>query len=110
MDITFTAIVFFILLALVFLLIFLFNSINKNSFTAEDGSVFDNQIDLELYQKLYDNTSPLFSIDEDKDSNQSILGFDKPFLVKLTSDGFKDLQTLIKYRNQIKSLSDLINT
>ncbi len=110
MDITLIAIVIFILVAIVFLGLFLFKSINKKSFTAEDGSVFDSESDLEVYQKLFDKTKPLFSSDTEKSSAQSILGFERSFITKLSSEGFPDLKTLVKYRMQIKSLSDLINT
>ena len=110
MDITLIAIAIFILVAIVFLGLYLFKSINKKSFTAEDGSVFDNQPDLDIYQNLYDKTIPLFSSNDDKGSAKQILGFDKIFLSKLTTDGFPDLKTLVKYRKQFKSLSDLINT
>ena len=110
MDITLIAIAFFILIAIVFLLLFLFKSINKKSFIAEDGSIFDTQSDLDLYLNLYDKTKPLFSADNEKGSSQQILGFEKLFLSKLTTEGFADLKTLIKYRKQFKSLSDLINT
>ena len=110
MDITLIAIAIFILIALVFLSLFLFKSINKKSFTAEDGSVFDKQSDLDLYQDLYDKTKPLFSLDNEKGTAQQILGFEKLFLFKLTTEGFADLKTLVKYRKQFKSLSDLINT
>ncbi len=109
MDITLIAIAIFILIAIVFLTLFLFKSINKKSFTAEDGSVFDTQSDLDLYQNLYDKTKPLFCTD-DKDSSQQLLGFEKVFLSKLTTDGFPDLKSVVKYRKQFKSLSDLINT
>ncbi len=110
MDITLIAIAIFIFIAIVFLSIFLFKSINKNSYTAEDGSVFNTQSDLDLYQKLYDKTKPLFSIDDEQGSAQQTLGFEKLFLSKLTTEGFPDLKTLLKYRKQFKSLSDLINT
>jgi len=110
MDITFIAIAIFIIIALVFLSLFLFKSINKKSFTAEDGSVFDTQSDLDLYQNLYDKTKPLFNPDKEKGSSQQTLGFDKLFLSKLITDGFPDLKTLVKYRKQFKLLSDLINT
>ncbi len=83
MDITLIAIAIFLLVAIVFLALFLFKSINKKSFTAEDGSVFASQTDLDLYQKLYDKTKPLFSNDDVKDSTQQILGFEKSFLSKL---------------------------
>ena len=109
MDITLIAITIFILVAIVFLGLYLFKSINKKSFKAEDGSVFDKQSDLDIYQNLYTKTKPLFSPDEENASVQQILGFDKSFLSKLTTDGFPDLKTIVKYRNQIKSLSDLIN-
>tara|TARA_B100000214_G_C23859544_1_gene577391 strand:- start:436 stop:768 length:333 start_codon:yes stop_codon:yes gene_type:complete len=109
MDITLIAIAFFILLALVFLVIFLFKSINKDKFKADDGSVFDSKSDLDQYNAIYDKTRPLFSVVDNDDSTQSILGFDKFFLTKLTKDGFPDLKTLIKFRGQIKILSDLIN-
>ena len=110
MDITLIAIAFFILLALICLLIYLFKSVNNKSFKANDGSVFDNQVDLDIYEKLYEKTKPFFSLDEDKVSNQIIQGFDKSFLIKLTNDGFQDLKTLVRYRKQFKLLIDLINT
>ncbi len=110
MDITLIAIAILILVALVFLALFLFNSINKQTFTAEDGSVFDNQSDLDAYQKLFDSTKPLFITDNEKSSPQQLLGFEKTFISKLKTDGFPDLKTVIRYRKQFKSLSDLINT
>ena len=110
MDIALIAIVFFILLALVFLLIFLFTSINKKPFKAIDGTIFDNKSDLEVYESLYKKTKSLFSLGEDLGSSDLILGFEKSFLSKLISDGFSDLKTLVKYRKQIKSLSELMNS
>ena len=110
MDITLIAIAIFLLVAIVFLSLFLFKSINKKSFTAIDGSFFDTKADLDLYEKMYDKTKPLFSIDDEKGSAQQILGFEKLFLSKLIKEGFPDLKTLFKYRKQFKSLSDLINT
>ncbi len=110
MDITLIAIAVFIFVAIVFLVLFLFKSINKKSFTAEDGSVFANKSELEIYQKLYEKTKPLFFFDEDGSPAELILGFQKSFLTKLTKDGFADLKTLIKYRTQIKSLSELIDS
>ena len=109
MDSTFIAIAFFIFLSILILILFLFKSINVKSFKADDGSYFNNQSDLESYQSLYEKTKPLFLHEDDKASNQEILGFEKSFLKKLTSEGFPDLKTLVKYRNQIKSLSNLIN-
>ena len=110
MDIILIAIAVFIFIAIVFLSVFLFKSINKKTFTAQDGSVFDNQSDLDLYKNLYDKTKPIFSNEYEKNSSQQILGFERLFLSKLTSEGFPDLKTLIKYRKEFKSLSDLINT
>ena len=110
MDITFIALAIFIFVAIVFLALFLFKSINKKAFISEDGSIFDTQSDLDLYQNLYDKTKPLFTPDNEKGSSQQILGFEKLFLSKLTTEGFPDLKTLVKYRKQFKSLSDLINT
>ena len=110
MDITLIAIAIFLLVAIVFLSLFLFKSINKKSFTAIDGSFFDSKADLDFYEKMYDKTKPLFGIDDEKGSAQQILGFEKLFLAKLIKEGFPDLKTLFKYRKQFKSLSDLINT
>ena len=110
MDIILIAIACFILIAIVFLSLFLFKSINKKSYTSEDGSVFDSQSDLDSYNNLYNITKALFIPDNDKGSSQKILGFEKVFISKLTAEGFSDLKTLFKYRKQIKSLSDLINT
>ena len=110
MDIALIAIVFFILLTIVFLLLYFFRSVEKKSFLATDGSSFKNQYDLELYERLYEKTKPLFSDIETTASNQSFLGFDKLFLNKLRTDGFEDLKTIVNYRTQFQSLSDLINT
>ena len=110
MDIKLIAIAFFILLSIGLLGLFLFKSINKKSFIANDGSVFDSQTDLDVYQKLFEKTKPIFSNDEEKVSSQQILGFEKSFLSKLTKEGFLDLKTIVKFRKQIKLLSDLINT
>tara|TARA_B100000965_G_C19563790_1_gene745842 strand:- start:526 stop:858 length:333 start_codon:yes stop_codon:yes gene_type:complete len=110
MDITFLAIIFFIVLALIFLSLFLFKSFSKESFKAEDGSMFKSKSELEDYQNLYNRTKFLFYFEDEKTSNQELLGFDKLFITKLTREGFPDLKTVIKYRKQFKSLSDLINT
>ena len=109
MDITLIAIAIFIFVAVVCLTLFLFKSINKKTFIAEDGSTFDSESDLSLYQNLYDKTKPLFSAEKDNGSVKPILGFEQSFLTKLTTEGFPDLKSLIKYREQFKSLSDLIN-
>jgi len=109
MDITLIAIIFFVLVAVVFLLLFLFKSTNKKTFVADDGSVFQSQLDLDIYKKLFEKTKPLFSKLDDDGSNSPIIGFEKSFLIKLTSEGFRDLKTLVKFRKQLKSLSDLIN-
>ncbi len=98
-----------IILAIVVLLIFLFKGINKKSYIADDGTIFDKKSDLDVYNSLYEKTKDIFSIVDDNGSNQPILGFEKLFLLTLTKEGFKDLKTLVKYRAQLKSLSDLIN-
>jgi hypothetical protein len=110
MDVKLIAIAIFIIVAIVVLILFLFKNTTKKSFIADDGSVFDTQSDLELYQCLYDKTKPLFSCDDENGATQAILGFQKSFLIKLTNEGFPDLKTLLKYRKQLKSLSDLINS
>ena len=110
MDITLIAIAIFILAAVVFLVLFLFKSINKKSFKAEDGSVFDTKADLEIYQNLYEQTKSLFILNNESPSSSSDMGFQKSFIIKLVAEGFPDLKTLIKYRKQFKALSDLINT
>ena len=110
MDITLIAIAIFIFLAIGLLGLYLFKSINKKTFIANDGSVFDNQTDLDTYQNLYEKTKPIFSNDEEKGSSLQMLGFEKSFIYKLTTEDFLDLKTLVKFRKQIKSLSDLINT
>ena len=110
MDITLIAIAVVILVAIVFLILYLFKSINKISFASEDGSVFDNQSDLDSYQILYDKTKPLFSIDKKNVTPKPILGFETSFLTKLTADGFPDLKSVVKYRKEFKLLSDLINS
>ena len=110
MDITLIALAIFLLLAIAFLLLFLFKGINKKSFNAEDGSVFYKKSDLAIYQNLYVKTKSLFLAENQQNSTTTILGFDKTFLIKLTNEGFSDFKTLYKYRKQFKSLSDLINS
>ena len=73
----FIAISIFILLAIVFIILFLFKSINKRSYIADDGTIFDNQSDLNVYQSLYEKTKLLFSVEEDNGSSQQIQGFEK---------------------------------
>ena len=104
------AIAGFLLIAIVFLILSLFKSINKKSFKAEDGSVFDTQEDLDIYEDLYEKTKPLFNVNNEDPSSFPVLGFQKSFLTKIKNDGFTDLKTLIKYRKQFKELSNLINT
>ena len=99
-----------LLLAITSLIFFWFKSLNKKKFRADDGSLFDNQSDLDIYQNLYLKTKTLFLSDSQMSSKTTILGFDKSFLIKLTNEGFPDLKSLFIYRKQIKSLSDLINT
>ena len=110
MDIKLISIAFFLLLAIILLLFILFKSIKKQSFIADDGSIFENKSDLELYQSLYLQTKPLFTGIDETNSSQQILGFDKSFLIKVTKDGFPNLKTLVKYRTQFRLLSDLINS
>ena len=110
MDITLVGIGIFIFFAILILALSLFKSINKKSFKAKDGTSFDNQTELEVYETIYDKTIPLFMSDDEIGSAQSILGFKKSFLSKLKSEGFSDLKSLVKYRKEFKSLSDLINT
>ena len=110
MDITLIVIAIVILVSIVFLVLFLLKSINKKTFKADDGSVFESQIDLDIYQNLYEKTLPIFTQNNEEGTTYPVLGFQKLFLTKLLTDGFPDLKTLIKYRKQIKALSDLINT
>ena len=110
MDITLIAISIFILVAIVFLVLFLLKSINKKTFKANDGSLFDSQIDLDIYENLYEKTIPLFTSKNEEGSADPVLGFQKSFITKLLTDGFPDLKTVIKYRKQFKALSDMINS
>ena len=93
MDITLIAIAIFILVATGLLVLLLFKNINKKSFIANDGSVFDSQTELDAYQNLYEKTKTIFSNDDEKGSSQQILGFEKSFISKLTTEGFSDLKT-----------------
>ena len=110
MDITLISISVFILVAIVFLVIYLFKSINKKAFRAEDGTLFESQSDLDVYMNLYEKTKPFFSDNVDDTPSNTVLGFQKSFLDKLLSGGFPDLKTLVRYRAQFKALSDLINS
>ena len=110
MDITLVSIVFFILIAIVFLILFLFKSINDKSFIGDYVSVFKKQSDLEVDQNLYEKTKILFSVIDDNPSREEFLDFEPSFIAKIKTEGFKDFKTIVKYRIQLKKLSDLINT
>tara|TARA_Y100001968_G_C19034680_1_gene561518 strand:- start:250 stop:582 length:333 start_codon:yes stop_codon:yes gene_type:complete len=110
MDITLIAIVIFILAAVVFLILFLFKSGAKKSFRADDGSIFESQSDLDKYQELLEKTKSLFSENIEDTPASQLLGFQNSFLTKLTKEGFTDLKTIVKYRKQFQSFSDLINS
>ncbi len=109
MDTNFILIGISILILLCFIVFLLLINLRKARFVATDGTTFESQSDLAIYQDLFLKTKPLFSSEEGSSSDQTILGYDKIFLTNLKTDGFKDLKTLIKYRNQFKSLSSLIN-
>ena len=93
----------------IFLVLFYIKYSNKNSFIATDGSSFKSQSDLDLYHDLLLKLQPLFSSEDVNTNSESILVYDKIFLNNLRTDGFKDQKTIIKYRNQFKALSLLIN-
>ncbi len=99
----------FIFLVLGFLVLLFFMNLKRESFIASDGSIFKSQSDLDLYQDLLIKTKPLFSSEEASSTSKSILGYDKIFLTKLKTEGFRDLNNLIKYRSQFKTLSSLLN-
>ena len=109
MDIKLIGIASFLLLAIVVLILYLFNNITNKTFKSNDGIILDSQEDLDLYEKLCKSTKPFFSLDDQQNSNNTILGFDKSFLTKVTIEGFSDLKTIIKNRKQFKMLSDLLN-
>mgnify|MGYP001331561173 CR=1 FL=1 len=109
MDTKFILIGVFIFLFLGFLVLFIISNIKKESFVADDGSSFSSQSDLELYQDLLLKTTPLFDSENLISNSKTVLGYEKKFLANLKTDGFGDLKTLLKYRDQFKTLSDLIN-
>ena len=98
-----------ILLLVSLLVFFLIKNLQKENFVATDGSSFKSQSDLDLYQDILVKAKPLFANDDVSSNTQTILGFDRIFLANLKTDGFTDLKTLFKYRNQFKALSKLIN-
>ena len=109
MDKNFILIVFIVILILGFLVLFILSNLKKESFVAIDGASFKSQSDLDIYQDLLLKTKPLFALEDDTSNSTTILGYEKIFLKNLKSDGFRDLKTIIKYRNQFKALSALIN-
>ena len=67
---------------------------------------FRHALGIDSYDKYCGLNCSLISVDIEKTAR----AFEKLFLSKLTTEGFSDLKTLVKYREQFKSLSDLINT
>ena len=108
------SVVFVGLLFTIFLLRYLLRSDKKvkNLFTAEDGTQFHNEKLCIEYNLLYNRLKSLYQTDYDLKSKnkKDVLGMNALFVSKLKSEGFSDIKSLLKYKDDFKILSDLMNT
>ena len=98
------------LIALIFIIILSIIIGNKNNLSkARDGSTFKTKDELKSYEALVDKLSPIFN-ELDKENNQTKrLDLNIDFINTLKGKGFKNVQMLIKYKNEFQKLSLLIN-
>ena len=103
-----------VLVGLVFTIIFfryLFfgSNFTRAVFTASDDSTFNSQEACDAYESLLKRISFLYE-DESSTKNRSkkeISGMKPSFIKLLKEGGFKDLKTLVKYKDDLKKLVDL---
>ena len=98
------------LIALIFIIILSIIIGNKSNLSkARDGSTFKTKDELKSYEALVDKLSPIFN-ELDKENNQTTrLDLNIDFINTLKGKGFKNVQMLIKYKNEFQKLSLLIN-
>ena len=96
------------LLLLVYFFIFL--RTQKKVFIAIDGTKFQTEEECKEYEKYLERFNGVYNYDFNQ-SNQpdKILGLSSEFIKCLKEEGFSEVKTLIKYREQFKLLSELFD-
>lgn len=94
-----------VLIAVILLLLFR-NS--RNLIKSSDGSVFNTNEERDKYEKSFQKINSIFnSIDSDP-KLISDMGIDLEFINNLKDKGLPDAKTVLKYRNQLKLLVELL--
>ena len=97
----------------IFLLRYLLTSDKKEKkvFVAEDGTEFDNEKLCTEYNVVYKRLIRLYQDDSDIKTRKKkeVLGMKSLFLSKLKDEGFSDIKTLFTYKDDFKTLSDLLH-
>ncbi len=100
--VTIVAVILFIIISLTLIK-------KKETFKASDGSLFMNKEDYEIYENLTIKLAPLFNDSKGNDKLINSLGLDTTFVDLLKNKGFKDLKSIIIYKEQFATLSILLN-
>lgn len=77
----------------------------RETYTANDGTTFDTKEDCLAYERL---TESLRDFYEERDGAAERLGL-QPMFVHFLKQGFYSVEELVSCREDIKTLSDLLN-
>ena len=81
----------------------------EKSIQAKDGTRFPSEQACQAYEAICERVNTLYVEDKKRPSNALILGLGPEFLKLLKRDGFSDVKTLIKYREDFRNLSQILN-
>ena len=84
-----------------------FRQVSGKSIQASDGTRFSSEEARNSYELAIEKLKPLY---EENDINtEKMYGFTQGFLHKLKVSGFKDLQSLVRFKSDIQKLVDLLD-
>ena len=109
MDTTLFFIIFILSIALLLLLLFVYQS-TRSSFKSKDGLSFSTQAECESYENLIIKIKAFYEIDLNKRGEEKILNISSGFIKKLTTEGFIDPKTLISYKDEFNLLSKILSS
>ena len=85
--------------------ILVFRQEPRNVFEASDGTRFNTEEACSSYESAFEKLKPLY--DESTSNLDKSFGFNTGFLELLKTSGFKDLTTLLSYRDDIRKLVEI---
>ena len=80
----------------------------QKSIQASDGTRFSSEEACRDYEAVLERVKTLYYEKEKKSSSTLTLGLRAEFLKLLKEEGFGEVKTLIKYRDDIKILAELL--